>query len=65
MIGDRYGDRILTTYHRSESAMDKRIGDAGDRLKEDLCFCIWKRTGYIQISIFIPVPAKSANYASV
>ena len=63
MIGDRYGDRILTTYHRSESTMDKGIGDVGDRLKEDFCFYIGERTGYTQISVFIPMPAESADYA--
>jgi len=43
--------------------MDKGIGDVGDRLKEDFCFYIGERTGYTQISVFIPMPAESADYA--
>ena len=38
VIGDRCGDRLQTTYHRSESMMNKGIGKVGDRLKEDSCF---------------------------
>lgn len=38
VIGDRCGDRLQTTYHRSESAMNKGIGEEGDRLKEDFHF---------------------------
>ena len=43
MIGDRWGDRLQTTYHRSESMMNKGIRKVGDRLKEDFRFFIWKR----------------------
>ena len=40
VIGDRCGDRLLTTYHRSENTMDKGFDNAGDRLKEDFSFYI-------------------------
>ena len=43
VIGDRCGDRLQTTYHRSESMMNKGIRKVGDRLKEDFRFFIWKR----------------------
>ena len=45
MIGDRWGDRLQTTYHRSESMMNKGIRKVGDRLKEDFRFFIWKGYG--------------------
>ena len=41
VIGDRWGDRLSTTYHRSVSAMNKAFQKGGDRLKEDFHFCIW------------------------
>mgnify|MGYP000894326790 CR=1 FL=1 len=34
VIGDRYGDRLHTTYHRPESMMNKGFQSNGDRLKE-------------------------------
>lgn len=40
VIGDRCGDRLMTTCHRSESTMNKGFGDAGDRLKEDFHFYV-------------------------
>lgn len=43
VIGDRCGDRLMTTYHRSESIMNKGFDDAGDRLKEEFHFYICKR----------------------
>ena len=38
MIGDRSGDRLPTTYHRSKSTMNKGLVEHGDRLKEDFHF---------------------------
>ena len=32
----------MTTYHRSESIMNKGFGDASDRLKEDFHFYVWE-----------------------
>ena len=43
VIGDRCGDRLMTTCHRSESTMNKGFGDAGDRLKEELIKPVWKK----------------------
>ena len=40
VIGDRCGDRLLTTYHRSVNAMNREFQESGDRLKEDFHFCI-------------------------
>ena len=49
VIGDRCGDR-LQTYHRSESAMNKGIGEEGDRLKEDFHFFIWESSQKTSLS---------------
>ena len=38
VIGDRCGDRLPTTYHRSTSAMNRAFRKSGDRLKEDFHF---------------------------
>ena len=43
MIGDRCGDRLSTTYHRSISAMNKAFWKSGDRLKEDFHFFVHER----------------------
>ena len=40
VIGDRLGDRLATTYHRSVSMMNRTFQSGGDRLKEDFHFYI-------------------------
>ena len=40
VIGDRCGDRLLTTYHRSVNTMNREFQESGDRLKEDFHFFI-------------------------
>lgn len=56
MIGDRYDDRLVTTYHRSESMMNKWFGEVGDRLKEELFFFVYKRViGYTEFLAFISI----------
>lgn len=36
VIGERYGDRLDTTYHHSVNTMNKAFQNGGDRLKEEL-----------------------------
>ena len=36
VIGERYGDRLGMTYHRSVNTMNKEFQNDGDRLKEEL-----------------------------
>ena len=43
VIGDRCGDRLSTTYHRSTSAMNRAFQKSGDRLKEDFHFFVHER----------------------
>ena len=43
VIGDRWGDRLSTTYHRSISAMNRAFRKSGDRLKEDFHFFVQER----------------------
>ena len=40
VIGDRDGDRLTTTYHRSVSTFCKGFQKGGDRLKENLHFSL-------------------------
>ena len=43
VIGERYGDRLRMTYHRSVNTINKEFQNDGDRLKEELIKPVWKK----------------------